>query len=319
VRRPGISIFTHRGSVGHETFHSRRVLLHAVDNPHGLGGFAQPHNRHSYSVSATPPGRILVSRVTALTPPASLKRARRKIVAASLLGAAAGLTLIISAPRASHAESAGRTSTNAWASAFSVLRQPAIGPLPRAIVSALSHLPASYATEITEARRSASIGAWLIPGSGGLCIAVHDAEGIGASCARGSSAERGELAFQTVASTEKHTIVIGAVPDWIPSVQIRTGTATAASSAAVREKHLCNRRSAHSGLGQSRRRFTRGCAVKALGRRARPTTRRRAHRARCRPMPSKRQRLPAGGTAAATARPVGARCPQTRCASDGTA
>lgn len=163
-----------------------------------------------------------------------LMRARPKALAASLLPAAAVLVLIISAPRASHAQSAGRPSTGALVSAFSVLRQPSVAKLPQTIGGAVSHVPSSYALDVSRARRSANTGAWLIPGAGGLCIAMLDSEGVGVSCATAASAERGELAFQEVTSPEQDTTVIGAAPDWIPSVQIR-GAAAAPTSVAVKE------------------------------------------------------------------------------------
>lgn len=170
-----------------------------------------------------------------MTPQSPLTLARPKILAASLLVGAAALCLIVSAPRASRAQPGGRTATRSLVSAFSLLREPAVGQPARALVDALAHVPASFAIDVSASRRSVTTGAWLIPGNGGLCIAVPDSEGVGVSCVSAASAERGELSFQEVATRAQKTTVIGALPDWIPSVQIRTAAGAGESSAVVKE------------------------------------------------------------------------------------
>lgn len=161
----------------------------------------------------------------------------QSLVVAVLLAVVVG-AIVVSVSPASHAQAVGRGAAVApvsLKSAFSLLRRPAAGPPPGALVEALAHVPAGFHLDVAGARRAATTGAWLIPGEGGVCIAVRDAEGLGVSCSSVASAERGELAFQEVSVSEGESTVFGAVPDWTPRVSVRSPDGLSVVAATVRE------------------------------------------------------------------------------------
>ena len=67
-----------------------------------------------------------------------------------------------------------------------------------------------------------SSGAWLIPGSGWMCIATTDSEGLGMSCATLASAEAGKLAFVVRESPGDGATVVGVAPDGESEAAART-------------------------------------------------------------------------------------------------
>lgn len=149
--------------------------------------------------------------------------------------AAIGLAVAIFVPRASDARYGGQTTVMPLTRAFALLRQSPSAPPPPAIVSAVSRAPGSFGLDVASARRSANTGAWLIPGSGWLCIAVEDSDGLGVSCTSTASAERGELAFQELSAGTGIGTVVGATPDWISHVQISRGQGATEAGVTARE------------------------------------------------------------------------------------
>jgi len=95
---------------------------------------------------------------------------------------------------------------------FQLLRSPAGAPAPPAMQAAVRRAPAFYGLDVSAARQAAD-GTWLIPGVGGLCMALNDSEGVGMSCTTTPAAESGELRFSVrdQATGEEH--IVGAAPD----------------------------------------------------------------------------------------------------------
>lgn len=155
---------------------------------------------------------------------------RRRRLAAALVCAAAIAAIIavggaFSAgaqparpPKLAHAPKARRASLDSPViSRFALLRAPAAAAPPDAVLHAVAHAPASYELDPGQARQAPN-GAWLIPGGAGSCLAVHDDDGIGMSCAPNAEVEGGHLAFTVRDQKSGEEQITGVAPDGATSV-----------------------------------------------------------------------------------------------------
>jgi hypothetical protein len=124
---------------------------------------------------------------------------------------------------------------------FALLRAPAGTPIPPSFLVAVRHVPAYYGLEPSSARETPS-GTWLIPGVGGMCLALSDSEGIGLSCTSTTAAEAGELRFSSTDTSTGEEQIVGIAPDGASSV-----TAFGADGAAVDRAHVADSTFAVSG------------------------------------------------------------------------
>jgi hypothetical protein len=115
---------------------------------------------------------------------------------------------------------------------FALLRTPAVTPLPPAFQTAVDRAPDSYALDVPGARENAS-GVWLIPGSGGMCIAVLDSDGVGMSCQTTEATEAGELTFSAREAATGQEQIVGVAPDGVGTATGFGSDGAAVSSAPV--------------------------------------------------------------------------------------
>jgi hypothetical protein len=118
---------------------------------------------------------------------------------------------------------------------FALLRTPASLAPPAALAQAVSKAPASYGLDLVAARHAAGTNSWLVPGNGWLCIATHNAEGLGMSCATAESAEHGELSLIERTSTSGDERIVGACPDGYSTVSARDASGVSVATSPVRE------------------------------------------------------------------------------------
>jgi hypothetical protein len=118
---------------------------------------------------------------------------------------------------------------------FAVLRNPASDSPPAELATAVAKAPASYGLQLGAARHASNTDSWLVPGSGWLCIAARDADGLGMSCTNAAGAEAGELALIERSQATGEERVIGACPDGFPRVSALGDTETVLGGAAVSE------------------------------------------------------------------------------------
>jgi hypothetical protein len=106
-------------------------------------------------------------------------------------------------------------SSPAWSPAahFALLRDHAGPAVPAKLAAAARHAPAKFGVTVADAKYARSSGAWLLPGSRGMCIATTDDDGLGMSCAPPAEVEQGRLEFVMRATAGGTVTVVGAVPD----------------------------------------------------------------------------------------------------------
>jgi len=118
---------------------------------------------------------------------------------------------------------------------FALLRTPASLAPPAALAEAVSKAPASYGLDLVAARHAAGTNSWLVPGNGWLCIATHNAEGLGMSCATAESAEHGELSLIERSSSSGEEHIVGACPDGYSTISALGASSARLASSEVRE------------------------------------------------------------------------------------
>jgi hypothetical protein len=163
---------------------------------------------------------------------------RRTKLAAGLAAitlAVAGSSLFVrpiasGAPR-KHAATAGVS----LAASFAVLSRAPDSSVPANLAAAVRHAPSTLHLDIAGARYVGASDAWLIPGSGWLCIATTDQEGLGMSCGTAASALSGKLAFVERTVSDESETILGAAPDGNREVLARSADGVAIGVAPVRE------------------------------------------------------------------------------------
>jgi hypothetical protein len=155
------------------------------------------------------------------------------VALALTLSATAVFTAASGSP--SHPGARARAAGLPPAESFALLRAPS-GRAPAAnLVAAVRKAPPQFGLQISGARYAASSGAWLIPGTGWMCIATTDSEGLGMSCATAQSAERGRLAFVVRSTRGDDATIVGVAPDGESEAASRTAEGTVVAGAPVRE------------------------------------------------------------------------------------
>jgi hypothetical protein len=144
---------------------------------------------------------------------------------------AAGLATFASASRSRD----HRASAAALDGSFSLLRGPLTRGTPPNLARAVGRAPGNLGLDIAGARYAAATGAWLIPGSDGMCIATQDEDGLGMACGSTASAEEGKLAFVERSVPSEEESIVGAAPDGRDEAVGIAAGGDEVSCAAVRE------------------------------------------------------------------------------------
>lgn len=121
------------------------------------------------------------------------------------------------------------------AGSFQLLRGAATVTPTAAVAGAVGHAPSSFGLILADARRAAGTGAWLVPGSGELCLVVPDSEGVGMSCASASAAATGGLALIQRATNGGPSTIVGAAPDGVTQITAHTADGNRVATAQVRD------------------------------------------------------------------------------------
>ncbi len=159
----------------------------------------------------------------------AVRARRRAAITVGLLAVALSVPAVYSLTAQAHHGLAARASIATVVSRFALLRNPGASPPPPGLVSASERAPAGYGLDIQAARQAAN-GTWLVPGTGWLCLATTDDEGLGMSCATAAAAERGELSFSQRTAGDGEEQIVGAAPDGYTKVGAVAGGGDVASS-----------------------------------------------------------------------------------------
>lgn len=150
------------------------------------------------------------------------KRITSLIVALGLLGAAS--VVVLHADSSTHAATGSAATIDAdQLSNFAVLRKSdnLAGPLPGALGRMVRSAGTHFALLPDQARAiTAADGtlAWVIPGSGALCVAAEDADGYGLSCDATKAAIGGRLSVIQRSTNGGESAVVGLVADPVDRV-----------------------------------------------------------------------------------------------------
>lgn len=201
---------------------------------HGLGGYAQTHNRHSFAVSASPAFEYSLKGARGTT------QTEEEIDALFAVPASVAVVPLLTRGRAGGSAAVVPTtpapaSSTGVSKRFAVLRGPAGQGVPKVLADALLRVPAKLAVDLAGTRYVRSARAWLVPGRGWLCIAAEGSDGIGMACGTASVALDGRLVFVERNQSGNRSHILGLAPDGSAEARGERPDGTIAASASIHE------------------------------------------------------------------------------------